>query len=92
MRVTTVAISEPREIGATIDWLGRPVRIVAALTRAEWWRGVQERRAADAAHGHTGRSGLYDPTTKEFKPTREEPPPECIYCYVVEDAPPLDTR
>jgi hypothetical protein len=89
MLSTTVALNEPREIGDTIEWLGRPVRIVAKLSREEWWRGVQERRAQDAAHGHKGRAGMYDAETKEFRPTREAPPPECIYCYVVEGVPPL---
>lgn len=81
--MVTIALNEPRKVGDEIEWLGARCQIIRAMSRAEWWHGVQQRRAMDAALGIQKHAGFYDTGTKEFRPTRDEPPAEFKYCYEV---------
>jgi hypothetical protein len=85
----TVALNEKRPIGSTIDYLGRPYRIIGKLTRREYWDDVQRRRRLQVEAGlPLARAGVYTDETREFKPTLELPP-ECKYCYRIEPIAPF---
>ena len=80
----TYALSEPKPLGFEFDGInGSRVRIVAELTRDEYFEDLERRRQWDRDRGEPWRAGTYCPDTKEFKPGKEVPP-HLKYFYRVE--------
>jgi hypothetical protein len=80
----TLALSEPRPIGTEIDTVNGRVRLVAELTRDEYFADLERRRQWNRDHGVPWRAGLYTPETKEFQPGKEVPA-QCQYFYQVQE-------
>jgi hypothetical protein len=79
----TYALNEPLLVGEEFDTINGRVRIVAELTRDEYFADLENRRQWNRDRGIPWRAGSYTPDTKEFKPGKEIPP-EFQYFYRVE--------
>lgn len=83
----TVALSEPRNVGDVVEFLGRRYRIVEPLTREAYLEDLFRRRAYDHHRGlRPARAGIYIEKTREFKPGSEVPA-ECTHYYRVQPEP-----
>jgi hypothetical protein len=79
----TVAVDEPMGAGAEFDYLGRPFRVLYALTKDEYLSSLRSRRALQSAAGMApARSGIYNSHTRQFTPGQDVPG-SCRYFYVV---------
>ena len=78
-------MDERRQPGDVIEWLNRRYRIVGELSREEFDGDLHKRREQDRRAGKPpARAGVYNPETREFRPTREVPS-NCRFCYRVEE-------